>query len=149
MRVVVQRSKQAKVTVNGEIVGEIEHGLVLLVGITHGDDAGDAAYIADKIANLRIFEDQDEKMNFSLLDVGGSILSISQFTLYGDTRKGRRPNFMEAAKPEEAKPLYELLNEEFRKKGIPVQTGIFGAMMQVQLTNDGPVTLIVESKNKS
>ncbi|RFU62760.1 D-aminoacyl-tRNA deacylase [Bacillus sp. V59.32b] len=146
MRVVVQRSKEARVLVNGETVGEIDHGLVLLVGITHGDNAEDATYVADKITNLRIFEDEDEKMNLSLLDKGGSILSISQFTLYGDVRKGRRPNFMEAARPEEANPVYEMLNEEFRKKGINVQTGIFGAMMQVQLTNDGPVTLIVESK---
>lgn len=148
MRVVVQRSKEARVLVNGETVGEIDDGLVLLVGVTHGDNADDAAYLADKIANLRIFEDDEEKMNFSLLDVGGQILSISQFTLYGDTRKGRRPNFMEAARPEEANHVYEFLNEEFRKKGILVQTGIFGAMMQVELTNDGPVTLIVESKEK-
>ncbi|MDQ0219317.1 D-tyrosyl-tRNA(Tyr) deacylase [Peribacillus cavernae] len=148
MRVVVQRSKEARVLVNGETVGEIGHGLVLLVGVTHGDQAEDAVYVADKIANLRIFEDDDEKMNFSLLDAGGSILSISQFTLYGDVRKGRRPNFMEAARPEQANPVYEMLNEEFRKKGINVQTGIFGAMMQVQLSNDGPVTLIVESKMK-
>lgn len=149
MRVVVQRSKEARVLVNGETIGGIDHGLVLLVGVTHGDNADDVAYVADKIANLRIFEDDDEKMNFSLLDVGGQILSISQFTLYGDTRKGRRPNFMEAARSEEANPVYEQLNEEFRKKGIHVQTGIFGAMMQVQLTNDGPVTLIVESKEKN
>ncbi|RFU65834.1 D-aminoacyl-tRNA deacylase [Peribacillus glennii] len=148
MRVVVQRSKEARVLVNRETVGEINHGLVLLVGITHGDDADDAAYVADKIANLRIFEDSEGKMNLSLLDIGGQILSISQFTLYGDTRKGRRPNFMEAARPEEANPMYELLNEEFRKKGITVETGIFGAMMDVQLTNDGPVTIIVESKEK-
>lgn len=146
MRVVVQRAKEARVLVNGETVGEITHGLVLLVGITHGDNVEDAAYVADKIANLRIFEDEEEKMNLSLLDKGGSILSISQFTLYGDVRKGRRPNFMEAARPEEANPVYEMLNDELRKKGINVQTGIFGAMMDVQLTNDGPVTLIVESK---
>jgi D-tyrosyl-tRNA(Tyr) deacylase len=146
MRVVVQRSKAARVLVNEKIIGEIEHGLVLLVGVTHEDTTDDATYLADKIANLRIFEDENEKMNFSLLDVGGSILSISQFTLYGDCRKGRRPNFMAAARPEEANTLYEHLNEQLRQKGISVQTGQFGAMMQVELTNDGPVTLIIESK---
>ncbi|WP_409301883.1 D-aminoacyl-tRNA deacylase [Peribacillus sp. SCS-155] len=148
MKVVVQRSGEAFVTVNGKTVGEIDRGLVLLVGITHGDTLDDAKYIADKIVNLRIFEDEDEKMNYSLLDAGGSILSVSQFTLYGDTRKGRRPNFMEAARPELANPLYEALNDEFRKLGIKVATGIFGAMMKVHITNDGPVTLIVESKEK-
>jgi D-aminoacyl-tRNA deacylase len=146
MRVVVQRSKAARVLVNKKIIGEIEHGLVLLVGVTHEDTTDDATYLADKIANLRIFEDENEKMNLSLLDVGGSILSISQFTLYGDCRKGRRPNFMAAARPEEANTLYEHLNEQLRQKGISVQTGQFGAMMQVELTNDGPVTLIIESK---
>ncbi|MFD0047898.1 D-aminoacyl-tRNA deacylase [Actinomycetes bacterium NPDC127524] len=148
MRVVVQRSKAARVIVNHETIGEIESGLVLLVGVTHGDTAEDAAYLADKIANLRIFEDENEKMNFSLIDVGAAVLSISQFTLYGDCRKGRRPNFMEAARPEEANNIYELFNEEFRKKGIVTETGQFGAMMDVQLTNDGPVTLIIDSKEK-
>ncbi|WP_461200250.1 D-aminoacyl-tRNA deacylase [Anoxybacillus sp. TBDG-1] len=146
MRVVVQRAKDAKVTVAGEVVGEIDFGLVLLVGITHDDTKEDAAFVADKIAHLRIFEDEHGKMNLSLLDVGGSILSISQFTLYGDCRKGRRPNFMDAAKPEQAKHIYELFNEQLRQKGIRVETGVFGAMMDVELTNAGPVTLIVESK---
>jgi D-tyrosyl-tRNA(Tyr) deacylase len=146
MRVVVQRAKDAKVTVGGEVVGAIDFGLVLLVGITHDDTVEDAAFVADKIAHLRIFEDEHGKMNVSLLDVGGSILSISQFTLYGDCRKGRRPNFMDAAKPDHAKQIYEALNEQLRQKGIRVETGIFGAMMDVQLTNVGPVTLIVESK---
>jgi D-aminoacyl-tRNA deacylase len=146
MRIVLQRSKNAKVTVNGEIVGEIESGLVLLVGVTHEDGEEDAVYLADKVVNLRIFEDENGKMNHSLLDKGGQILSVSQFTLYGDCRKGRRPNFMEAAKPEQAEKLYEFFNEELRKKGISVETGIFGAMMDVSLINDGPVTLIVESK---
>ncbi|MFJ5621719.1 D-aminoacyl-tRNA deacylase [Peribacillus loiseleuriae] len=146
MRVVVQRSKAARVLVNNETIGSIDHGLVLLVGVTHGDTAEDAAYLAEKIANLRIFEDENEKMNHSLLDVGGSILSISQFTLYGDCKKGRRPNFMDAARPEEANAIYELFNEEFRKRDIHLETGQFGANMQVELTNDGPVTLIVESK---
>ncbi|CAH2717212.1 D-aminoacyl-tRNA deacylase [Neobacillus rhizosphaerae] len=146
MRVVVQRSKGAKVTVNGEVTGQISKGLVLLVGVTHEDKEEDAAYLADKIANLRIFEDADEKMNLSLLDVGGEILSVSQFTLYGDCRKGRRPNFMEAAKPDKALELYEAFNRLLREKGIQVETGIFGAMMDVELTNDGPVTLILENK---
>ncbi|MDP4083392.1 MAG: D-aminoacyl-tRNA deacylase [Bacillota bacterium] len=147
MRVVVQRSKQASVTVNGEIIGQISSGLVLLIGVTHEDNLEDAAYLADKIINLRIFEDENEKMNFSLLDVGGQILSISQFTLYGDCRKGRRPNFMEAARPEHASEIYEAFNTVLREKGIHVETGRFGAMMDVALINDGPVTLIVESKN--
>lgn len=146
MRVVLQRSKAAKVVVAGETIGEIESGLVLLVGVTHGDTAEDAAYLAEKIVNLRIFEDENGKMNHSLLDVGGSILSVSQFTLYGDCRKGRRPNFMDAARPEEAEVWYERFNEEIRKRGVHTETGQFGAMMDVQLTNDGPVTLILESK---
>jgi D-aminoacyl-tRNA deacylase len=148
MKVVVQRAKHAKVTVNGEVVGSIDHGLVLLVGVTHSDTAEDAAFIADKIAHLRIFEDESGKMNLSVLDVGGEILSVSQFTLYGDCRKGRRPNFMEAAKPDHALPIYEAMNEALRQKGIRVETGKFGAMMEVELINDGPVTLIVESKEK-
>ncbi|MEF2093866.1 D-aminoacyl-tRNA deacylase [Bacillus sp. CFBP9009] len=146
MRVVLQRSKAAKVVVADQIIGQIDSGLVLLVGVTHGDTIDDAAYLADKIVNLRIFEDEYEKMNHSLLDVGGSILSVSQFTLYGDSRKGRRPNFMDAARPEEANEIYEAFNEELRKKGVHTETGQFGAMMDVQLTNDGPVTLILESK---
>jgi len=146
MRIVVQRSKAAKVTVNGEIIGKITKGLVLLVGVTHDDSEQDAAYLAEKIPNLRIFEDENEKMNFSLLDIGGEILSVSQFTLYGDCRKGRRPNFMEAARPEHAVSIYEAFNRMLREKGIHVETGEFGAMMDVELTNDGPVTLIVESK---
>lgn len=146
MRVVVQRSKAASVTVGGEITGQITNGLVLLVGVTHEDSEQDAAYLADKIVNLRIFEDDTEKMNLSLKDAGGQILSISQFTLYGDCRKGRRPNFMGAAKPEHAERLYHHFNNLLREKGIPVETGIFGAMMDVALVNDGPVTLIVDSK---
>jgi D-aminoacyl-tRNA deacylase len=147
MRVVVQRSKGASVTVGGEVTGQITKGLVLLVGITHADKEEDAIYLADKIVNLRIFEDADEKMNLSLLNVGGEILSVSQFTLYGDCRKGRRPNFMDAARPDQAVQLYELLNGLLREKGIRVETGIFGAMMDVELINDGPVTLILESKS--
>ena len=146
MRVVLQRSKAAKVVVADKTIGQIDKGLVLLVGVTHGDTLADAVQLAEKIVNLRIFEDENEKMNHSLLDVGGSILSFSQFTLYCDCRKGRRPNFMDAARPEEAKALYDLFNEELRKRGVHTETGEFGAMMDVQLTNDGPVTLLLESK---
>lgn len=146
MRVVLQRSKAAQVTVNGETVGRIDHGLVLLVGIADGDTEEDARYVADKIAGLRIFEDDQGKMNHSVLETGGQVLSISQFTLYGDCRKGRRPNFMAAARPELAEPLYERFNGMLREAGLHVETGRFGAMMDVSLVNDGPVTLIVESK---
>jgi len=144
MRIVLQRSKQASVTVDGQVVGAIEKGLVLLVGVTHDDTEEAARFLADKVVNLRIFEDDAGKMNHSLLDVEGSILSVSQFTLYGDCRKGRRPNFMEAAKPDHATEIYNLFNEELRKKGVVIETGIFGAMMDVQLINDGPVTIILE-----
>lgn len=147
MRVVVQRAKDVSVTVNGEVVGRIEKGLVLLVGLTHTDTEEDVNYVAEKIAGLRIFEDNKGKMNLSLMDTGGSILSVSQFTLYGDTRKGRRLSFVEAARPEQAEPLYELFNEKLQGLGLTVETGIFGAMMEVSLVNDGPVTLIVESRS--
>lgn len=145
MRVVVQRSKQASVTVEQEIVGQIEHGLVLLVGMTHTDTEKEVEYMAEKVANLRIFEDEEGKMNRSVLDTGGQILSISQFTLYGDCRKGRRPSFIEAARPEQAEPLYDLFNRKLRERGLVVETGRFGAMMDVQLLNHGPTTLIIES----
>lgn len=146
MRAVVQRSKDASVAVNGEVAGAISRGLVILLGVTHEDDEADAAFLADKIANLRIYEDESGKMNLSLLEVGGEILSVSQFTLYGDCRKGRRPNFMAAARPEIANPLYETFNQLLREKGIKVETGVFGAMMDVSLVNDGPVTLILDSR---
>lgn len=146
MRVVVQRTKQASVVVDDKTVGQIDFGFMLLVGVTHDDTEEDVAFLAEKIVNLRVFEDEAGKMNLSLLDVGGQILSVSQFTLYGDCRKGRRPNFMSAAKPDVAETLYNLLNEKLREKGVKVETGIFGAMMDVQLLNHGPVTLIVESK---
>ncbi len=145
MRVVVQRSKAASVKVNGKQVGSIAKGLVLLVGVTHDDTDKDAVVLADKVVNLRIFEDDQDKMNLSLLDVGGSILSVSQFTLYGDCRKGRRPNFMAAAKPDYAMELYQRFNDLLSLKGVHVETGEFGAMMDVQLINDGPVTLLLES----
>jgi D-aminoacyl-tRNA deacylase len=146
MKVVLQRSKEASVTVGEEVTGKIQSGFVLLVGVTHEDTEEDAHYIADKVVNLRVFEDEGGKMNHSLLDVKGEILSISQFTLYGDCRKGRRPNFMEAAKPDHARPLYEYFNRILEEKGVNVETGVFGEMMDVKLTNDGPVTLILESK---
>ena len=145
MRVVVQRTREASVTVAGEVVGQIEHGLLLLVGITHEDSEKDVEFVADKVAHLRIFEDEAGKMNHSVLDTRGQILSVSQFTLYGDCRKGRRPNFMSAARPDQAEPLYELFNSKLREKGLQVETGRFGAMMDVRLLNDGPVTLIVET----
>ena len=118
----------------------------MLVGITHDDTDKDAAWLAEKIINLRIFEDESGKMNESLLDRGGSILSVSQFTLYGDCKKGRRPNFMAAAGGEQANALYEQFNDRIREKGVHVETGVFGAMMDVSLVNDGPVTLILDSK---
>lgn len=148
MRVVVQRSKEARVEVEGQTVGEIRQGLVLLVGIRHEDTINDVRWMADKLVNLRIFEDEEGKMNRSLLETGGQILSISQFTLYGDCRKGRRPNFMAAARPEQAEPLYEQFNQLLREHGVDVQTGRFGAMMDVKLTNWGPVTLVIDSENR-
>ena len=142
----LQRSKEASVTVSGEVVGQISNGFVLLVGVTHEDTMEDCRYLADKIVNLRVFEDENGKMNHSLLDVKGEILSISQFTLYGDCRKGRRPNFMAAAKPDLAEELYDYFNDCLRENGVQVATGSFGSMMDVALINDGPVTLILESK---
>ncbi|GAA2845371.1 D-tyrosyl-tRNA(Tyr) deacylase [Crossiella cryophila] len=147
MRVVVQRVSSGKVTVGSETAGEINRGYVLLVGVTHDDTEEDVKYTADKIANLRLFEDDDGKMNISVKDIGGEILSISQFTLYGDSRKGRRPNFMDAGKPEHAENIYEMFNQRLESEhGLHVETGRFGEMMDVSLTNDGPVTLIVEGK---
>ncbi|WHX48041.1 D-aminoacyl-tRNA deacylase [Paenibacillus woosongensis] len=149
MRVVVQRCKEAKVTVDGTVIGSIGQGLMLLVGITHEDTEKEAAYLADKIAGLRIFEDDEGKMNRSVTDIGGAILSVSQFTLYGDCRKGKRPSFIAAARPETAEPLYERFNALLRDKGLVVETGEFGADMDVQLTNWGPVTLMLESQQPS
>ncbi|WP_203339791.1 D-aminoacyl-tRNA deacylase [Planococcus beijingensis] len=146
MRVVLQRSKKASVTVEGDITGAISSGYVLLVGITHEDTEKDAEYLAGKIAQLRLFEDEEGKMNRSILDNGGEILSISQFTLYGNVKKGRRPSFTSAARPETAEPLWQAFNDALRHQGLVVETGVFGAMMDVQLVNDGPVTILVESK---
>lgn len=135
-------------TVEGNVVGKISHGVVLLVGVTHDDTEEDVAYLASKVANLRIFEDDEGKMNHSLLDRSGEVLSVSQFTLYGDCRKGRRPSFTQAAKPEQAKQLYDRFNELLREQGLTVETGQFGAMMEVSFTNDGPVTFILDSKDR-
>jgi len=147
MRVVVQRSKEASVSVESKVVGAIEFGLVVLLAIAPDDTEKQAHWMAEKIAHLRIFPDQDGKMNRSVLDEGGGILVISQFTLYGDCRKGRRPHFGGAARPEIAIPLYEYFCSCLRQIGISsVETGRFGAMMQVQLINDGPVTLVIDSK---
>jgi D-tyrosyl-tRNA(Tyr) deacylase len=146
MRALIQRSKEAKVTVDGTVVGAIDRGLVVLLGVTHDDTEADAAYLADKTAGLRIFEDEAGKMNLSLTDVGGGVLSVSQFTLYGDARKGKRPNFMAAAKPDHALLLYERFNELLRDRGIHVETGRFGEMMDVSLVNWGPVTIWLDSK---
>lgn len=145
MRVVVQRAKEAKVQVEEKTIGQIDKGLVLLVGISNEDNENDVRFCAEKIANLRIFEDETGKMNFSVLENEGAILSISQFTLYGDCKKGRRPNFMKAAKPDYANILYEQFNQLLIDRGLKVETGKFGAMMDVSLVNDGPVTLIIES----
>ncbi|MGE7622858.1 D-aminoacyl-tRNA deacylase [Viridibacillus sp. NPDC096237] len=146
MKVVLQRSRKASVTVDGQVTGAIDQGYVLLVGLAHGDTKADAEYIANKIAKMRLWEDAGGKMNHSILDHGGAILSVSQFTLYADIRKGNRPSFIEAARPEEAEPLWEYFNETLRNLGLSVETGIFGAMMDIQLINDGPVTIIIESK---
>lgn len=145
MKAVVQRVSQAKVTVDGEVVGEIDQGLMILLGITDGDTEKDIETIVNKLINLRIFEDEAKKMNLSLLDVKASILSISQFTLYGDVRKGRRPSFSKAAAPDFAENLYDQFNEYIKAQNIQVETGRFGAMMDVSLTNDGPVTFVIES----
>ncbi|MDN4494570.1 D-aminoacyl-tRNA deacylase [Ureibacillus aquaedulcis] len=149
MRVVIQRSKQASVAVEGQITGAIESGYVLLVGLTHDDTLEDVKYVAKKVAELRLWEDHDGKMNHSIVENGGAILSVSQFTLYADTRKGRRPSFIDAARPETALPLWEAFNEELKNThNLKVETGVFGAMMDVSLVNDGPVTIIVESRPK-
>lgn len=145
MKVLLQRCRDASVTVDGQVTGKINHGYVLLVGITTTDSEKEINYLTDKIAGLRLFEDEEGKMNHSIEEVEGSILSVSQFTLYADTRKGRRPSFIEAARPEIAKPLWELFNEKLRDKGFTVETGVFGAMMDVTFTNDGPVTIMLEA----
>ena len=146
MKVVLQRSGNASVTVDGEVTGSIQKGYVLLVGITHEDTEKDADYIAKKVAGLRLWEDEEGKMNRSIDEVDGEILSVSQFTLYGDVRRGRRPSFIDAARPENAEPIWNYFNNALREQGLKVETGVFGAMMDVRLVNDGPVTIIIESK---
>jgi len=145
MRAVVQRVLSARVDVDGVTVGAISHGMVVLLGVTREDNETDACYLADKIANLRIFDDNDGVMNRSVLETEGEILVVSQFTLYGDCRKGRRPSYSKAATPDRANALYLFFTEKLRKQGLKVATGTFQAMMQVALINDGPVTLLLDS----
>ena len=144
MKLVVQRVKNADVEVEGKCVGKIEKGFLVLLGVTHEDTKKEADYLVKKLCNLRVFEDENEKMNLGLKDVGGKLLIISQFTLYADCNSGNRPSFVQAAKPEIAKPLYEYFCEECEKQGVQVERGIFGADMKVSLLNDGPVTIILE-----
>jgi len=146
MKIVLQRVSSASVAINGQEISTIQEGLLLLLGIGDSDDSSDAEILARKIPQLRIFEDKDGKMNLSLLDIGGSVLVVSQFTLFGDCTKGRRPSFCKAAQPEVADTLYRYFIEKLKDQGICVQTGEFGAMMDVKLINNGPVTLIIDSR---
>jgi D-aminoacyl-tRNA deacylase len=145
MRAVIQRVSSAKVAVEHETTGQIARGLLVLIGVSTTDTQTDADYLADKIAGLRIFEDADGKMNLSVADIHGSVLAVSQFTLYGDARKGRRPSFDSAARPEQAKNLYDYFVEKIRAAGLPCETGRFQAEMKVELVNDGPVTILLDS----
>lgn len=145
MRAVVQRVSSSKVTVEDNITGQIEKGLLVLLGVTHEDASSDVDYMIDKILNLRIFEDENGKMNLSLKDVGGELLVVSQFTLYGDCRKGKRPSFTNAARPELAEGLYKEFIEKAKNQGVIAQTGKFRAHMMVELTNDGPITMLLDS----
>jgi D-aminoacyl-tRNA deacylase len=146
MRAVVQRVKRAQVSVEGEIVGRIDAGLLVLLGVAHDDSEADADYLLEKIVNLRIFQDDAGKMNRSLLDCNGQLLVVSQFTLFGDCRRGRRPSYSDAAPPEHAEMLYNYLVKQTKSTGIKIETGIFQAMMDVELVNDGPVTLMLDSR---
>lgn len=146
MRAVIQRVNSGSVTVEEKVVGRISRGFVVLLGVSEKDTAEDVLYMADKIVNLRIFEDEDEKMNLSLLDIKGELLVVSQFTLYGDCRKGRRPNFMSAARPEKAEELYNEFVKKCREMGVNTETGTFQTHMIVSIENDGPVTVIVDSE---
>lgn len=146
MRIIIQRSKKSKVTIDNKINGKISQGFVLFVGFTHSDNENIIDKMIEKLINLRIFEDENGLMNLSLLDVKGEILSISQFTLYADITKGRRPSFTNAMKPDEASILYDLFNEKLNNKNIKIKTGIFGADMKVEIYNDGPVTIILDSE---
>lgn len=146
MKALIQRVSRAAVCIEGETVGRIGSGLVIFLGITHDDDADHCRYLADKCVNLRVFSDEAGKMNLALTEVGGEALIVSQFTLYGDSRKGRRPSYTDAAVPEKAIPLYEMFIAEVARTGVKVATGRFGADMEVEIHNDGPVTLMVESR---
>ncbi len=146
MRAVIQRAAEASVSVDGRVVGRIGRGLVAFVGVDVDDEAADAEQMVDKISGLRCFEDDDSKFNLSVHDVGGGVLAISQFTVHGDCRKGRRPSFTQAARPEKAIPLYEAVVAGLRARGLPVETGVFGAHMEVQVKNNGPVTLLIDTK---
>jgi len=146
MRAVVQRVREAKVEVDGQVAGAIGGGLLILLGVAKSDTRQDAEYLADKLAGLRIFSDETGKMNRDVTEAGGSLLVVSQFTLYGDVRKGRRPGFERAAEPQQARVLYEYFVERIRARGVPVQTGVFQASMFVHLVNDGPVTIIIDSE---
>lgn len=148
MRAVIQRVERASVSVEGEIRGQIGAGFLALIGVEEGDGDADFRYIAEKVPNLRVFEDEQGKMNRSLLDVGGELLAVSQFTLLGDARGGRRPSFITAARPETADPMYERLVADWRARGIRVETGVFGAHMKVSLVNDGPVTILLDSRRR-
>jgi len=145
MRAVVQRVSKASVTVQGNVTGQIDRGLLVLLGVAQGDTEADADYLAEKIAGLRVFEDADEKMNLSVADIGGAVLAVSQFTLYGDARRGKRPSFDAAARPEQAKALYEYFVRRIRAAGLRCETGVFQAMMDVELINNGPVTVLLDS----
>jgi D-tyrosyl-tRNA(Tyr) deacylase len=145
MRALVQRVSRARVTIDSKSIAEIEQGLVVLLGVRNGDSEADAHWLADKCANLRVFEDEGGKMNRSVLDISGSVLVVSQFTLYGDCRHGRRPSFTEAAPPDEANRLYETFFQALKAEGLNVRTGVFKAMMEVVIHNAGPITLMVES----
>lgn len=148
MRAVIQRVSRGDVVIDGQSVGRIGNGLVILLGVKEGDTEEDARWLAEKCVHLRIFEDDQGKFNLNLQDVDGQILVVSQFTLYGDCRKGRRPSFTEAASPEMAESLYHVFIEQIRQKGSQVQSGVFGARMQVEIQNEGPVTLIVDSEDR-
>jgi D-tyrosyl-tRNA(Tyr) deacylase len=148
VRALIQRVTQAAVTVDDEVVGRIGRGFVVLLGVTHGDSQREAAWLARKVAGLRVFDDAAGKMNLGPADVSGEVLVVSQFTLYGDARKGRRPDFLHAARPEQAEPLVDYFVERLRAEGLPVQTGRFRAMMQVALVNDGPVTLWLDTADE-
>lgn len=148
MRIVIQRVSKASVSIHQKVVGQINQGFMVLVGVEEADSQEDVDYLVRKTVNMRIFEDEEGKMNISLKEIGGQVLSISQFTLHANTKKGNRPSFIDAAKPDHSLPLYEAYNEGLRQEGLTVETGEFGADMQVALINDGPVTIIIDSKDK-